>query len=305
MNRNLVGKFSKRTFLLIFASLLFFFVLNDIKVVNAAVWTTLPAKKVNDVAVNSRGEIYITKTDGTINYSVNGTFYILIPNPPNEYPINRYEPITTFEAKRIAIAPNDVPWAIFLKTVKTTDQMTRAVEIVKTHHLYYRPVLEWIECPGAQNPEDVTVSTDDKVFVTSATAPYNIFSSLTVTGTFSFTKVADSDEFSRISAGNDKILWAVKRDGTLWKFANKKWTQISSVGINDVGASHFGKIVGLTEKKESILGQITYAGAIWYSSDFGVNFTKDSNTKNFQNIAVSSNNVLYAADLKGVLWKYQ
>jgi len=309
MTRNLTYNFNRKTFFLLFAAFLCFGFLNNTKAAGAFSWTKLPVSQVNDVAVDSTGAFYITKIDGTIQYSVNGTFYISIPLPPPLfYNEGGLSISTNYKANRIAVAPDNIPWAVFTKTVKTTDRSIGTVNITVTQHLYQRPnALGWVERVNSPNPADVAVAADGTIFVTSATAPYNLYSTNNPNGAFSFVKIANSDNSSRISAGYNKILWVVKINGELMTYesSGNKWKQTTLLGMNDVGASHPSKVVGLTENKLSILGKIIYDGSIWTSVDFGITFTKEPQKKNFQNIAVSSENTIYAADLFGFLWSSQ
>ena len=308
MKLNTVGSAGKRVVLLSLAGLAFYFgFLSDVGAAGAQTWVKLPVNQVNDVAVNSFGSIYIVKTSGSIYHSVNGRFFTEFAIPPTTYESTRVERITTtYRATRIAVAPDNVPWAVLTKIVRTTNLMTGAINTARTNHLYLRPnALGWIERENAPDPVDVTVSSDRKVFVTSATAPYGIFVTTNQDGAFHFAQVGGSSGFARVSAGNRNVLWAVDLDGTLWYFINNKWTQTSTVGMNDVGAGHFGKVVGLAGQKSSILGRVIYDGAVWRSDNFGTTFAKEPLTKDFVNVAVSSTNIIYATDLNGILWKRQ
>ena len=152
------------------AGLLLLCIVNDAEAAGPN-WVRLPISQVNDVAIDSLGGVYVTKTDGSIAYSVNGTFYIAIAGPPPS--ISRSTSgteSTTWSATRISIGPGNVPWVVFTKTVTTRDRGVSTVNT--THNLLYRPnALGWIEHPGSPDPADVTIAADGGIIVTSATAP--------------------------------------------------------------------------------------------------------------------------------------
>jgi photosystem II stability/assembly factor-like uncharacterized protein len=79
-----------------------------------------------------------------------------------------------------------------------------------------------------------------------------------------FTQIGAND-FSRVSVGPGGVVWAVKSNGTLWKFAMGSWTKTAAAsGIGDVAVAPKG-IIWLAGKN----------GTIWSSPDNGVTFSQD------------------------------
>ena len=107
----------------------------------------------------------------------------------------------------------------------------------------------------------------------------------------SFTKIIGVSGFSRVSVGPGGVVWAVKSNGTLWKFAMGSWTKTAASGIGDVAVAPKG-IIWLAGKN----------GTIWSSPDNGVTFSQDEEASGIENIATGKAGA-WAIGLNGKLWR--
>jgi hypothetical protein len=311
--------FCRRAVVFTLTGLSFFGGLNDLDAADAAplVGTKLPGipgKDYNDVAVDSRGTIYVTTKDGNIYFLRKGGVFTLIPNRPAEFAESPAEIMRiTYKALRIAIAPEgNTPWVVFFKDDRRTVVGTGVQKFYPVNILCRlgTPTRQnptgWFEREGAPEPADVTIAAEGTIYVTAEKAPWGVFSTTDSHGTTPFRDVM-CDDSSRISAGTGNTLWVVKRDGSLWGKGNpvNSWKPTSSVAMQDVGASHFGRVVGLAQRKRTFLGIPLNNNAIWQSTDYGNTFVEYPQNTGFLNVAASSANILYAVDAKATLWKFR
>jgi len=316
--KNLVKEnFAKNPFGLILGALVIgFFALSA----NAAVLLLPAGSNVNDVAADSlTGTVYITKTDGTLYSSANGYDYTLMELPDANYPGN---PCSSFpdgirarsvkhKAHRITVDTRGVLWAVMTKTDQTTSCSNIKTLDVK-EVLYRRVGSDWLMLPTSPEPVDVGVSSGSiynsgNVFVTGKRDPYNLFYTSDQTGSSAFTNLG-SNYFLRVDAkatnwtGSIAGAWAVKFDGTLWSYTTNvippglPWTNSGQTNVRDVAVNKLTGRVYIS--KYSQVG-----GTIWYSDNNGATFQQEPAT-GFQNLAVTSNGVLYGAGYNGTLWRF-
>ena len=88
------------------------------------------------------------------------------------------------------------------------------------------------------------------------------------------------------------MAWAVKSNGTLWKFATNSWSETAAKEIEDVA-------IALDSKKVWVVGK---NGTIWFSSDQGQRFIQIEGS-DFSRISVKAEDMVWAVKSDGSLWK--
>lgn len=223
-------------------------------IIQAELWSSTTISGMRDVAMAPNGIIWLTGRNGTVWKS------------DNIYASS----LTAVEGSgfsRIAVGPDGVVWAI-----KSNGSLWKFAAGTLTETM-------------ANEMEDVAIAPEGKVWLVGKNGAiwFNDDQGQ------QFTRI-ESSGFSRISAGSDGVVWAVKSDGTLWKFAVSSWTQTTVSGIEDVAVASDG-LIWLTGKN----------GVLWSSLDGGVTFSQDNEVSGLENIAAGRRGA-WAVGFDGALW---
>lgn len=222
--------------------------------VQAELWSRTEINGMNDVAMAPSGLIWLTGKNGTVWKSDN-----IYASSLTEIEGNGFS--------RIAAGPDGVVWA------------------VKSNGSLWKFAAEsWTETV-VKEMEDAAIAPEGKVWLVAKNGAVWFSDDQGL----QFTRIESSD-FRRISAGSDNVVWAVKSDGTLWKFAANSWIQATVSEIEDVAVAPNG-LIWLTGKN----------GILWNSRDGGVTFSQDDEVNGLENIAAGRRGA-WAVGFDGVLW---
>lgn len=220
----------------------------------AELWSSTAISGMQDVAMAPNGIIWLTGKNGTVWKSDNIYASSLAAIEGSDF-------------SRLAVGPDGVVWA-----VKSNGSLWKFA------------AGSWLET-AANEMEDVAIAPEGKVWLVGKNGAIWFSDDQGQ----QLTRIASSG-FSRISARSDGVVWAVKSDGTLWKFAASSWIQIAVSGIEDVAVAADG-LIWLTGKN----------GILWNSADGGATFKQDDEVSGLENIAAGRRGA-WAIGFDGTVW---
>lgn len=220
---------------------------------HAEIWHSTPVSAMRDVAVAPNGIIWLTGKDGAVWVSDNiyGSSFTQIPG---------------HDFIRIAVGLDGTAW------------------VIKSDGTLWKYANTWVQTT-ASAMQDVVVAPDGNVWLVGENGAIWVSNDQGK----QFAQI-ENNGFSRVSAGMEGTVWAIKSDGTVWKYANA-WVQTEARAMQDIAVAPNG-LIWLVGKN----------GAIWSSADDGTTFSQDEHAKDIENIAAGRGGA-WAVGSNGTLWR--